>query len=127
MSPGKPAAGGALVDVDVLQVHVHADDATAKDRRRETDGFKEAMKELKGLIIHLLSKPLSSGEVENEESMGKDVHSVKIRPEIGCGKASYRRMRRPRPRVGEENEKKEHKEAEKGLRKRGKVERREKT
>lgn len=43
MSPSKPAAGGALVDVDVLQVHIHANDAAAEDRGEEeekTDGFK---------------------------------------------------------------------------------------
>lgn len=50
------------------------------------------MKELRGLIIHLPSKPLSSGEVgsktkvENEESMGEDVHSFKVIPEIGRSK-----------------------------------------
>lgn len=46
------------------------------------------MKEPRGSITHLLSKPLSSGEVGSktkvkaEESMGEDVHSVKIMPEI---------------------------------------------
>lgn len=41
MSPSKPATGGALVDVHVLQVHVHADDTAAKDREEDkTGGFK---------------------------------------------------------------------------------------
>lgn len=53
------------------------------------------MKELRGLIIHLLSKPLCSGEVgskakvEKEESMGEDVHSVKRIPELGCSHTDY--------------------------------------
>lgn len=38
MSPSKPAAGGALVDVDVLQVHIHADDAAAEDREEDKTG-----------------------------------------------------------------------------------------
>lgn len=42
MSPSEPATGGALVDVDVLQVHIHANDAAAKYREEEekSDGFK---------------------------------------------------------------------------------------
>lgn len=41
MRPGEPATGGALVDVHVLQVHVHADDAAAEDREEDkAGGFK---------------------------------------------------------------------------------------
>lgn len=56
MSPSEPATGGALVDVHVLQVHVHAKDAAAEDRGEEekTHGFKQAMKELRG-FHHLAS------------------------------------------------------------------------
>lgn len=32
VSPSKPAAGGALVDVHVLQVHIHAHHASAREK-----------------------------------------------------------------------------------------------
>lgn len=32
VSPSKPAAGGALVDVHVLQVHIHTHNASAREK-----------------------------------------------------------------------------------------------
>lgn len=47
--PGEPATGGALVNVHVLQVHIHANDTPAGEKEGSKDrGNEERNKEREG-------------------------------------------------------------------------------
>lgn len=45
VSPSKPAAGGALVNVHILQVDIHPDNAPAREGKRVTSVERSAVME----------------------------------------------------------------------------------
>ncbi len=49
VSPGEPATGGALVDVHVLQVHIHTNDTPARGKKGgKTEEMRRRRRRLEG-------------------------------------------------------------------------------